>query len=46
MVGVQWHPEELTATPEPWDRALFAAFADAVARAVAVSAAAASALRS
>ena len=20
MVGVQWHPEELTATPEPWDR--------------------------
>lgn len=26
MVGVQWHPEELTATPEPWDRALFAAF--------------------
>ena len=29
MVGVQWHPEELTATPEPWDRRLFAAFADA-----------------
>lgn len=27
-VGVQWHPEELTATPEPWDRALFAAFRD------------------
>ena len=27
MVGVQWHPEELTATSEPWDRALFAAFA-------------------
>ena len=26
MVGVQWHPEELTATPEPWDRALFSAF--------------------
>jgi len=29
MVGVQWHPEELTATSEPWDRRLFAAFADA-----------------
>ena len=29
MVGVQWHPEELTATPEPWDRRLFAAFAAA-----------------
>lgn len=29
MVGVQWHPEELTSTPEPWDRRLFAAFADA-----------------
>jgi putative glutamine amidotransferase len=26
MVGVQWHPEELTGTTEPWDRALFAAF--------------------
>lgn len=30
MVGVQWHPEELTATPEEWDRCLFAAFAAAV----------------
>lgn len=30
MLAVQWHPEELTGTPEPWDRALFAAFADAV----------------
>jgi putative glutamine amidotransferase len=29
MVGVQWHPEELTGTAEPWDRRLFAAFADA-----------------
>jgi putative glutamine amidotransferase len=28
MVGVQWHPEELTASAEPWDRALFAAFTD------------------
>ena len=26
-VGVQWHPEELTSTAEPWDRGLFAAFA-------------------
>jgi putative glutamine amidotransferase len=30
MEGVQWHPEELTRTKEGWDRALFAAFADAV----------------
>ena len=30
MVGVQWHPEELDDGPEPWDRALFAAFAAAV----------------
>jgi gamma-glutamyl-gamma-aminobutyrate hydrolase PuuD len=30
MLGVQWHPEELTATPEAWDRRLFAAFAAAV----------------
>jgi putative glutamine amidotransferase len=29
MVAVQWHPEELTATVEGWDRHLFAAFADA-----------------
>jgi putative glutamine amidotransferase len=28
-VGVQWHPEELVDTEEPWDRALFAAFARA-----------------
>ena len=27
MLGVQWHPEELTATPERWDRDLFTAFA-------------------
>jgi putative glutamine amidotransferase len=32
MVGVQWHPEELTGTAERWDRALFAAFAAAVRR--------------
>jgi putative glutamine amidotransferase len=30
MVGAQWHPEELTATPEHWDRRLFDAFAQAV----------------
>ena len=29
MIGVQWHPEELTTTAEPWDRRLFAAFANA-----------------
>lgn len=33
MVGAQWHPEELTATPEPWDRTLFAAFAEVAGRA-------------
>ena len=27
VVAVQWHPEELLATPEAWDRNLFAAFA-------------------
>jgi putative glutamine amidotransferase len=30
MLGVQWHPEELDGTREPWDRALFAAFAASV----------------
>ncbi|HET9010617.1 MAG TPA: gamma-glutamyl-gamma-aminobutyrate hydrolase family protein [Gemmatimonadaceae bacterium] len=45
MAGVQWHPEELTATPEGWDRALFAAFAAAV-RARLVSSRDASAPRS
>ena len=45
MIGVQWHPEELAHTTEPWDRALFAAFADAVRR-HAVSSAGASALHS
>jgi putative glutamine amidotransferase len=32
MLGVQWHPEELVGTPEPWDRRLFDAFADACRR--------------
>ncbi len=27
FLAAQWHPEELTATSEPWDRSLFAAFA-------------------
>lgn len=30
MVGVQWHPEELTSTAEDWDRRLFQAFAEEV----------------
>ena len=30
MLGVQWHPEELTCTTESWDRDLFLAFAAAV----------------
>jgi putative glutamine amidotransferase len=30
LVGVQWHPEELVRDAEPWDRALFRAFARAV----------------
>ncbi len=30
MLGVQWHPEELVGTPEPWDRNLFASFAERV----------------
>ncbi len=33
MLGVQWHPEELTTTPEDWDRRLFEEFAEAVRRA-------------
>jgi putative glutamine amidotransferase len=30
MIGVQWHPEELTGTPEDWDRRIFDAFAEVV----------------
>lgn len=37
MIGVQWHPEELDQTAEPWDRALFAAFAGAVSSATATA---------
>ncbi len=29
MLGVQWHPEELTGSPESWDRQLFTSFARA-----------------
>jgi putative glutamine amidotransferase len=32
MVAIQWHPEELTATREDWDRRLFAAFAEEIRR--------------
>jgi putative glutamine amidotransferase len=32
MLAVQWHPEELTNTPEPWDRNLFSAFASEILR--------------
>lgn len=32
LVGVQWHPEEMTSTKEPWDRKLFSAFASVAAR--------------
>jgi putative glutamine amidotransferase len=39
MLGVQWHPEELTATAEDWDRALFEAFRRAAATHAAVTAA-------
>jgi len=28
MIAVQWHPEEMTDSPEPWDRGIFRAFAD------------------
>ncbi len=30
MVGVQWHPEDLTTDGRPWDRGLFATFARTV----------------
>jgi len=45
MLGVQWHPEELVQSAEPWDRALFSAFAEA-AHAHALSSGGASVLRS
>ena len=27
-IAVQWHPEEMNDSPEPWDRGLFRAFAN------------------
>jgi len=32
VVAVQWHPEEMTDSPEPWDRGLFKAFAERLSR--------------
>jgi putative glutamine amidotransferase len=37
MLGVQWHPEELTRSDEPWDRALLERFAREAARGAGVS---------
>jgi putative glutamine amidotransferase len=37
MVGVQWHPEELTGSVEPWDRALFSAFTSVAQRTARIS---------
>jgi putative glutamine amidotransferase len=31
VVGIQWHPEEMNDSPEPWDRGIFRAFADRLA---------------
>jgi putative glutamine amidotransferase len=28
VVAVQWHPEEMSDSPEPWDRGIFRAFAN------------------
>lgn len=30
IIGIQWHPEDLVESADPWDRALFAAFGRAV----------------
>ena len=32
VMAVQWHPEEMNDSPEPWDRGLFKAFADRLAK--------------
>jgi putative glutamine amidotransferase len=32
VLAVQWHPEEMNDSPEPWDRGLFRAFAEQLAR--------------
>ena len=31
VLAVQWHPEEMNDSPEPWDRGIFKAFADRLA---------------
>jgi putative glutamine amidotransferase len=31
VMGVQWHPEEMTDSPESWDRGIFRAFAERLA---------------
>jgi len=31
VIGVQWHPEEMNDSPEPWDRGIFRAFAERLA---------------
>lgn len=31
VMGVQWHPEEMNDSPEPWDRGIFRAFAERLA---------------
>lgn len=31
VMAVQWHPEEMNDSPEPWDRGIFKAFADRLA---------------
>jgi putative glutamine amidotransferase len=28
IMGIQWHPEEMNDSPEPWDRGIFRAFAE------------------
>ncbi|HEX6576205.1 MAG TPA: gamma-glutamyl-gamma-aminobutyrate hydrolase family protein [Gemmatimonadaceae bacterium] len=32
VLAVQWHPEEMNDSPEPWDRGIFKAFADRLAQ--------------
>jgi putative glutamine amidotransferase len=32
VMAIQWHPEEMNDSPEPWDRGLFHAFAEQLAR--------------
>lgn len=32
VLAVQWHPEEMNESPEPWDRGIFKAFAERLSR--------------